>query len=121
MTDTLATVTITLGLLAAAWSLVTALRDRPMGRSHLAALAVVEAALLVQAVVAFSRMAGGHGPRETATFIGYAIGILLLPPAAAAWGVMERSRWGPAVIVVAGLSVAIMTVRMQQIWQGVDV
>src|SRR5687768_13243089 len=118
MTDALAAAVIVAALVTAAWSLVAAVRDRPMGRVDLVLLGVLEAVLVVQAVVAGTTLAGGEGPAETVTFVGYLLGVLLIPPAGAGWGLLERSRFGPAVIVVAGLSVAVMTVRMQQLWAG---
>lgn len=123
MTDPLATAIIIVALLVAAYGLLAAMRDRPMDRLHLAGLAVLEAMLLVQAVLGLVKLAGGEGPAAGggATFVGYLLGIVLIPPAGAAWGVLERSRWGPAVIVVAGLAVAVMIVRMGQIWSGTNV
>jgi hypothetical protein len=118
MTEPLATVIIVAALVIAAYSLLATLRDRPMDRLHLAGLAVVEALLLAQAVLGLVKATGDEGPAETATFVGYLLGTLLIPPAGAAWGLLERSRWGPAVIVVAGLSVAVMIARMNQIWDG---
>ncbi|SEG80374.1 hypothetical protein SAMN04489712_11370 [Thermomonospora echinospora] len=118
MTEPLATVIIVAALVIAGYGLLAALRDRPMDRLHLAGLTVVEALLLAQAVLGLVKVAGDEGPAETATFVGYLLGILLIPPAGAGWGLLERSRWGPAVIVVAGLAVAVMTVRMNQIWSG---
>ncbi|TNY37074.1 hypothetical protein [Thermomonospora catenispora] len=121
MTDPLATAIIVVALVVAAYGLLAAVRDRPMDVLHLAGLAVLEAMLLVQAVLGLVKLAGDEGPDSGATFAGYLLGIVLIPPAGAAWGVLERSRWGPAVIVVAGLAVAVMIVRMGQIWSGADV
>jgi hypothetical protein len=118
MIDALAAVVIVVALATAGWSLVAAVRDRPADRTHLVALGLLEAVLLVQAVVACIKLAAGEGAGDGVTFVGYVIGSLLIPPAGAGWGLLERSRFGPAVLVVAGLSVAVMTVRMQQIWSG---
>ncbi|WP_030172331.1 hypothetical protein [Spirillospora albida] len=118
MTDVLATANIVAALLAAAYALVTALRDRPMGVGHLVALGVLEVLLAAQVVVGFVKLNGGGGPDDTATFVGYLIATLLIPPAGAGWGLLERSRWGPAVIVVACLATAVMTVRLDQLWAG---
>lgn len=118
MTTVLATVIIVVALLAAGYALVTALRDRPMGLGHLVALGVVEVLLIAQAVTGFVKLAGDEGPSSTATFVGYLLGVLLVPAAGAGWGVLERSRWGPGVIVVACLAVAVMIVRLNQIWSG---
>ncbi|MEU5878954.1 hypothetical protein [Spirillospora sp. NPDC047279] len=118
MTNWLATTIIVVSLLGAAYSLVTALRDRPMDVGHLIMLGLVEVLLVVQAVLGFVKLGDDQGPADSATFIGYMLGILLIPAAGAGWGVLERSRWGPGVIVVACLSVAVMIVRMNQIWAG---
>ncbi|GAA3959846.1 hypothetical protein GCM10023085_47900 [Actinomadura viridis] len=118
MTNVLANVIIVVSLLAAVYALVSALRDRPMDWWHLGALGVVEALLVAQIVVGFVKLAGDEGPAEPATFIGYLVGIALIPAAGAGWGLLERTRWGPGVIVVACLSVAVMIVRMRQIWEG---
>jgi hypothetical protein len=45
----------------------------------------------------------------------------LVPVAAAFWGLLERSRWGPAVIAVAGLVAAVLMVRLHQIWPVIHV
>jgi hypothetical protein len=121
MTSVLSTVIIVASLLAALYALVGALRDRPMDWWDLGALGVLEALLIAQAVVGFVQLGGEGGPADTATFVGYLIGILLIPAAGAGWGLLERSRWGPGVIVVACLAVAVMVVRMQQIWEGTGV
>ncbi|REE94868.1 hypothetical protein [Thermomonospora umbrina] len=118
MTDPLATAIIVAALVVAAYGLFAALRDRRMDGLHLAGLGVLEVLLLVQAVLGLVKVGGDEGPADGATFVGYLLGVLLIPPAGAGWGVLERSRWGPAVIVVAGLSVAVMIVRMGQIWDG---
>jgi hypothetical protein len=44
---------------------------------------------------------------------------LLIPPAAVFWALIERnSRWSTVVLAVAALSIAVMLVRMHQIWTG---
>jgi hypothetical protein len=121
MTNPLATVIIVAALLVAAYSLIATLRSRPMDWSHLMALGVLEVLLAVQAVVAGTELAGGAGPRHPATFIGYLAGIMVIPVLGAAWGRVERTRWGPGVLVVAGLTIAVMIVRMQQLWEGTGV
>ena len=102
-------------LLLALVGLITAIRDRPMGSVLLVALGVLELALLVQAGLAIARLSEVG---EKATFIGYLVGILVIPPAAVWWGRAERTRWGPGVIAVAGFTVAVMTGRLLQIWNG---
>ena len=50
-----------------------------------------------------AKLADGDRPAALATLIGYLIAMPFVPAAAAVWGLMERSRRGPAVIVAAGL------------------
>lgn len=48
----------------------------------------------------------------------YLLTAIIIPPAAVFWGLIERSRWSTAILGVAMLAVAVMIVRMQQIWVG---
>lgn len=118
MTDVLGTVIIVVALLAAGYALVAVLRNRAMDVGHLVALGVLEVLLIAQAVVGFVKLSGGEGPDGSATFVGYLLGSLLVPVAGVGWGLLERSRWGSGVIIVAGVAVAVMVVRMDQLWSG---
>lgn len=81
------------------------------------ALAVVEALLLVQAVVAIAAPAFGNEPTGSVLeFVVYLVGALLIPPAAGFWALLERNRWSTVVLGVAALAVAVMVYRMMQIW-----
>mgnify|MGYP000025195656 FL=1 len=51
-------------------------------------------------------------------FWAYMITALLIPPAATFWALLERSKWSTVVLGVAALSLAVMLVRMHQIWTG---
>ncbi|GAA4241727.1 hypothetical protein GCM10022254_71740 [Actinomadura meridiana] len=121
MTDVLSTVIIVVALLLAAYAVVTMVRNRAMDAGHLVVLGVLEVLLIAQAVVGFVKLSGDGGPDSTATFVGYLVGILLIPAAGAGWGLMERTRWGSAVLVVAGIAVAVMVVRLGQLWDGTSV
>lgn len=119
MVSALATSLIVVVLVLAGLSLLLTALDRRVGRLLLAAAAVGEAGLLVQVVWAIVRLAGGARPvGGMAIFIGYLAGSLLILPVAAAWGLGERTRWGPAVIAAGFLVTAVLIVRMQQVWHG---
>ncbi|GII81064.1 hypothetical protein Sru01_60460 [Sphaerisporangium rufum] len=118
MIGPLATALIIGSLVLGALCVIVAARNRPMGMVLLIGLAVLELALLVQAGVGVARVIGGQGPAETATFVGYLIGMVLLPPAAAFWALGERTRWGPAVAAVACLAIPVMVGRLLQVWHG---
>lgn len=118
MIGPLATGLIVLSLVIALVSLLTTMRNKAMGTTLLVALGVLELGLLVQAGFVIAAMVRGEGPDETATLIGYLAGTLVIPPVAAFWGIGERSRWGPAVIAVAGFAIPAMIGRLLQVWQG---
>lgn len=116
MVDGLATTIIVVALAVAAFAGIMAFVDRPPRLTQLVGLVVVEAVLLVQAVIAIGRLFGADRPDQLATFIGYLLTAVLLPPLAALLGWTERTRWGSAIVAAAGLIVAIMVVRLQQVW-----
>ena len=79
--------------------------------------AVLELGLLVQLVVALvhlGRVPGGGA--EQATFAAYAITLPFVPPAAIFLALKEKTRWAMGVVAVGAFGVAVMTARMQQIW-----
>ncbi|MGY1834761.1 hypothetical protein ACI79P_06620 [Blastococcus sp. SYSU DS0510] len=90
---------------------------RRIGLVHLAAAAVLEALLLVQAVLAVARMGGGT-PADTPTFLGYLVGVVLIPLAGVLWARGERTRWAGTVLAVAGAAVGVMVWRLLQLWEA---
>jgi hypothetical protein len=111
------TTVIVAGLVLAAYAGLATARNRRMGVDLLVALGVLEVLLLVVA-----KLAGGARPAGgLPTLIGYLIALPIVPVAAGLWGLMERTRWGPAVIVVAGLVAAVLMVRLHQIWPVIHV
>jgi len=118
---TVPTIIIVAGLALAGYALLTFALNRRMGTGLLAALGVLEILLLVEVGIVVAKLASGKHPASLATLIGYLIAIPLVPLAAGFWGMLERSRWGPAVIAVAGLVAAILMVRLHQIWPIIHV
>lgn len=118
MTGPLATAIIIASLVLAGWGLLTTVLNRPAGISHLIGLAVVEVALLGQVAVAIVLLARGERPAEFATFIGYLVAGPLVLPLGAALALVERSRWGSAIVTVAALVIPVLILRLQQVWHG---
>jgi hypothetical protein len=118
MVDGLATISIVVALVVAGFSGLMAALGRPPRLPQLVGLAAVEAVLLVQAVVAMSRMFGGDRPEQMATFVGYLLTAVLIPPLAALLGWSERTRWGSVIVAVACLVLPVMVLRLQQVWHG---
>lgn len=114
----LALTIIVAALLVAGFSGLVALFNRSPGMPHLLGLAAVELILLVQAGMAIGRMFSGDRPTGMATFVGYLLTALLIPPLAALLGAAERSRWGSVIVAVGCLVVAVMVVRLEQVWVG---
>jgi hypothetical protein len=118
---TVPTTIVIAGLVLAGYALLMTARDRRMGMSLVLALAVLEILLFVEIGLVVARLAGGGRPTSLATLIGYLIAMPFVPVAAAFWGALERSRWGPAVIAVAGLVAAVLMVRLHEIWPVIRV
>jgi hypothetical protein len=117
----LPTTIIVAGLALAASALLMTALNRRMGGGLLAALCVLEILLLIEVGVIVAKLADGGRPASLPTLIGYLCATPLVPVIAGFWGAMERSRWGPAVIAVAGLVAAVLMVRLHQIWPIIHV
>jgi hypothetical protein len=117
----LPTTIIVAGLALAGYALLMTARNRRMGITLLAALGVLEILLLVEVGIIVAKLVSGGRPASLPTLIGYLIATPIVPLVAAVWGAMERSRWGPAVIAVAGLVAAVLMVRLHQIWPVIHV
>jgi hypothetical protein len=115
------TTIIVAGLALAAYALLMTALNRRMGIGLLAALGVLEILLLVLVGLIVAKLAGGGRPASLATLIGYLIAMPLVPVAAGFWGLLERSRWGSAVVAVAGLVAAVLMVRLHEIWPAIHV
>ena len=121
--DVLSTVLIVVSLLAAAWAGVLVVLGRPVllgkwdGVALVGFLLMLELALVGQAIVGFVALAGTNRDVDRLSFGGYLLGVLVILLLATAWALTERSRWGPSVLVVGCLTVPVMIVRLQQIWE----
>ena len=121
MTGAVSTTIIVAGLALAGYALVLTALNRPMGYPLLAALSVLEILLLVEVGIIVAKLADGGHPAQLPTLIGYLCATPLIPVAAAFWGMVDRSRWGPAVIAAAGIVAAVLIVRLHQIWPAIRV
>ncbi|MFM1993712.1 MAG: hypothetical protein RL537_401 [Actinomycetota bacterium] len=80
----------------------------------------VELSLFVQLAVSTGIvLAGAQAQVSTVEFFGYLLVALLIPPAAVIWALAEQSRWSTVVMGFASLTIAIMLIRMNQIWTGI--
>ena len=107
----LVAVVCALALLMGGWAVVTAARDRRVGRAHLVGLAVVELAVLVLLVAGVVRLVAGPRPEELATSIAYLVVAPCLLPAGTLWTLADRSRPSTLVLAVACLAVVVVAYR----------
>lgn len=98
------------------WGLLTAIIGKPPGAAQLIFAAVVEAAAVVQLIVALVQIAVGFRPAELAVTIGYLIVSVLLIPLAWFWANNERTRFSGVVLAVAAASLLVMTFRLLGLW-----
>ncbi|SEO40034.1 hypothetical protein [Actinacidiphila rubida] len=110
------TVSVT-ALLLAAWCGYAAYRDSPTKDWHFIGMAVVTLAALVQLVVALVQLARGERPDHgMAVFLAYLIGAACTVPAAAFMSLAERTRWGSAIVAAGGVILAVLELRLHEIW-----
>ena len=108
--------TTVVSVVLAALGVLSTLARRRTGAAHLAAAGALEAVLLVLLAVALVQLARGHRPPETAAFLGYLFGVVLVPVAGVLWSRTETTRWAGTVLAVAAAVVAVMAWRMLQLW-----
>ncbi|MGE5827700.1 MAG: hypothetical protein ACM30G_04960 [Micromonosporaceae bacterium] len=108
--------TIVAALLLGAWCALAAYRDRWLDRSHVVGAAIIELAVLAQAVLALVRIVGGARPPAPLTFAGYLITAVLFLPLCFVLAAMERTRWGSVIAAGGCLVVAVLALRLWQVW-----
>lgn len=82
-----------------------------------AGLALLELLLIIQIVVAIIAPLTGNPPTGSLLeYWVYLVSAALIPPAAVAWALLERSRWSTVIMGIGALAVAVMVWRMQVIW-----
>ena len=116
MIDGLAYAVIAVAVLVGLATIGLALADRRPLELIAVGLVAVELAALVQVVAAVVQAVRGERPDEPAVFVGYALTSLLAPPAGALWALSDKTKWGTAAAGISSLVLAILTVRMRQVW-----
>jgi hypothetical protein len=92
-------------------------RDRLIDDRLLLVAGLLELGLLVQAVVVLVTVGDvGGGGAEQATYAAYGLTLPFIPPAVAFLAIKEKTRWAMGVIAAGAFAVAVMTGRLQQIW-----
>jgi len=118
--DVLTAVLGATALALAAWCGFAAYRDQPTKDWHFIGMAVVSLLAIVQLVIGVVRLSQGDDPEQgVAIFIAYLIGSALAVPIAAFMSLAERTRWGSATVAAAAVVLAVLEVRLYDIWGGV--
>ncbi|MBU7599929.1 hypothetical protein JGS22_020415 [Streptomyces sp. P38-E01] len=106
-------------LALAAWCGFAAYRDQPTKDWHFIGMAVVTVLALVQLVVGIVQLARGQEADEGAVvFVSYLLGAAASIPAVAMLSLSERTRWGSATVVAGAVVLAVLQVRLHDIWVG---
>ncbi|NBE50911.1 hypothetical protein [Streptomyces boluensis] len=106
-------------LLLALWCGFAAYRDQPTKDWHFIGMAAVTLLAVVQLVVGVVQLARGERPEQgTTIFVAYLIGAAACVPAAGFLSLAERTRWGSITVAAAGVVLAVLQVRVYDIWGG---
>ncbi|GHA81447.1 MULTISPECIES: hypothetical protein [Streptomyces] len=119
MLDALTLVTGVAALLLALWCGWAAFRDQPTKDWHFIGMAVVLLLALVQLVIGIVALARGDRPAQgTTIFVAYLLGAFACIPAAGFMSLAERTRWGSVTAAAGGIVLAVLEVRLYDIWGG---
>jgi len=117
MIDVFTVVLIAVATIAGVLCVVLGLAGRKPADVTILATVLVEVLLIAQVVIAIiAPLTGNHPTGNLGEFWVYLVTACLMPPAAIAWALTDRSRWSTVVLGVAGLAIAVMAYRMNQIW-----
>jgi ABC-type glycerol-3-phosphate transport system permease component len=119
MLDALTIAVSATALLLAAWCGFAFSRDQPTKDWHFIGMAVVTVLALAQLVVGVVQLIRGEKPDDsTAVFVVYLLAAAAAIPAAAFLSLTERTRWGSATVAAGGVILAVLEVRLFDIWGG---
>lgn len=122
MIEILTTALTYLALAAATWAAVLVIANKPVqlrewhGLWLYCGLVLLEVGLLVQLVAGVVNMIGDDRAVDALAFLGYLVTPLVIVPLAGFWALAERTRWGPSVIVFGCLTIPVLIIRLQQVW-----
>jgi hypothetical protein len=119
MLDALTVSTAVAALVLAAWCGWAAYRDQPTKDWHFIGMAVVSLLALVQLAVGVVQLSRGEKPEQgTTIFVAYLLGAVACVPAAGFMSLAERTRWGSVTVAAGGAVLAVLEVRLYDIWGG---
>lgn len=104
--------------LTAALAAYYTLRDLAADLVLLGAVALVLVVWVVLGLGLVMRDLGGGEVTDPVTLYGYLLTGVVLPIGGAWLGIWERTRWGSLAIGVVAVTLAVLAVRLEQIWPG---
>jgi hypothetical protein len=109
---------LVLALAWALWCAVSAALGQAPTIRHRIGLLVLEAVALVQALVLVVGLfvEPGRSAGAVVEIVGYLIATLVVLPIGAALAHGERTRYGSVVLAVAGITLAVLSLRTGQVW-----
>ncbi|WP_108250690.1 hypothetical protein [Planctomonas deserti] len=117
MIEWFTTAQIAIAVAAGLLCLVLGFAGRKPNDLSMGAAALVEVLLVAQLVTAIVAPIFGNLPTgNVAEFYAYLISAVIVPPLAAFWALVERTRWSTVILGVACLAIAVMLYRMHIIW-----
>ncbi|MEU6126900.1 hypothetical protein [Streptomyces sp. NPDC047123] len=119
MVDALTIAVSVAALALAAWCGFAAYRDQPTKDWHFIGMGVVTLLAAVQLIVGIVQLARGEeADQGTTIFVSYLLGAFACVPAAGFMSLAERSRWGSLTVAAGGVVLAVLEVRLYDIWGG---
>ncbi|MEV6316901.1 hypothetical protein [Streptomyces sp. NPDC051776] len=119
MIDALTVAVGAAALALAAWCGLAGYRDQPTKDWHFIGMAVVTVLVVVQLVIGVVLLARGEKPDDgTGIFIAYLLGATAAVPAAGFMSLSERTRWGSVTVSAGAVVLAVLEVRLFDIWGG---
>ncbi|MEU6441903.1 hypothetical protein [Streptomyces sp. NPDC047046] len=119
MFDALTIATAVAALALAAWCGYAFAKDQSTKDWHFIGMAVVSLLALAQLVIGIVQLARGESPEQgTVIFVAYLVGAALCVPLAGFMSLTERSKWGSMTVLAGGVVLAVLEVRLYDIWGG---
>ncbi|MEU3314637.1 hypothetical protein ACGFY6_17385 [Streptomyces sp. NPDC048387] len=104
-------------LALAAWCGHAVWRDQPTKDWHFIGMAVVTLLALAQLVVGLVQLGRGEKPAQGAVlFVAYLVGAFAAVPAAGLLSLTERTKWGSVTVAAGAVVLAVLEVRLYDIW-----
>ncbi|MGL5864748.1 MAG: hypothetical protein ACRCYX_02585 [Dermatophilaceae bacterium] len=116
MTEQLTIIVVGLSVLLLVVASWYALRDRLIDDWLLGVAALAELAVLAQVVRGLVGLGEISESTERITFLAYLLSLPVVPAFTAFLAIKEKTRWAMGAVAAGAFGVAVMTVRLHQIW-----